>query len=51
MIAMKKFYKDFKVLIFIFLIFFGLVYIATIFDQAMGWEKARTEKNMRRIAV
>lgn len=42
-----KFYKDFRLLILIFIIFFGLAYIATRFDQAMGWEKARVEKNLR----
>jgi hypothetical protein len=42
---MLKFWKDFKLLILIFLIFFGSVYIAMRFDQAMGWEKQRTEKN------
>lgn len=45
--SIVKFWSDFKPLILIFLIFFGCVYIAIRFDQAMGWEKARTEKNMR----
>lgn len=45
---MRRFYKDFKPLIFIFCIFFGVVYIAIRFDQAMGWEKQRTEKNLHR---
>jgi hypothetical protein len=42
---MKKLWNDFKPLILILTIFFGSVYIAIRFDQAMGWEKARAEKN------
>jgi hypothetical protein len=42
---MKKFWNDFKPLILIFIIFFGAVYSAIRLDQAMGWEKARAERN------
>ena len=48
---MKKFYNDFKPLILIFVFFFGIAYSAMRFDQAMGWEKARTEKNLTRISI
>jgi hypothetical protein len=48
---MKKFWKDFKPLILIFVIFFGGVYAAIRLDQLIGWEKARTERNLQRISV
>jgi hypothetical protein len=48
---MKKFYQDFKVLILIFCVFFGVVYSAIRIDQALGWEKARNERNCRRIEL
>lgn len=51
MTAILKFWNDFKPLILIFVIFFGGVYAAIRFDQAMGWEKARTEKNTHRISI
>jgi len=42
---MKKLWKDFKPLILIFVFLFSGIYSAIRFDQAMGWEKARAEKN------
>ena len=48
---MKKLWKDFKPLILIFVIFFGGIYAAIRFDQAMGWEKARAEENARKYII
>jgi hypothetical protein len=48
---MLKVWKDFKPLILIFLFFFGLAYSLILLDQAMGWEKQRTEKKLIRMYV
>jgi hypothetical protein len=46
---MKKFYHDFKLLFWIFVGFFGMAYGAIRFDQFMGWEKKRNERNMQKM--
>lgn len=51
MTSLHKLWTDFKPLILVFLVFFGLAYSAIRLDQAMGWEKQRTEKTIRRITI
>lgn len=43
---MTKIWNDFKVLVIVFAIFFGVAYLAIKFDQWMGWEHARALKHL-----
>lgn len=51
MTSIMKLWTDFKPLILVFLVFFGLAYSAIRLDQYMGWEKQRTERNLTRIKL